>query len=459
MLFISFFSNLFEKFIGFDKGKSKQEEIFIINEKQIFTKINSLDSYSGAYFPIFYIENNLIYLNGFINYQDKKHFFDESDKNSILKAINYGNLLINEKYNDFSNLNLKNVNCGSLGIEILIKMNFHNLKVLKLSGSKMTSNSILLFKDSIFSNLTELDLSNNGIGNLIIENLDKSNLINLTKLNLSSNMISNEGLKLFSSKNFEKLIELNLSYNGKIDDIGIKYLKNSKLSNLKALYLECIDLVCDGLNFIVELPFANSIENLALYLSNKIKYEDIQKIYHNYKSNLINLKNLTFTREDLGNLNLRFLLIGDYSSNREVYYYIDESKGYRNHLSTIGIDFTTKIVLSELKIKVKAQFWVSTLFERSNRLPKTNFKGAKGCILSFYMGNKSSFDVVKIHGQTISQLNIPFAILAKKNGDEINETNIQSFIDKFGGKVFYYDDNNKKGIDEAIGYLAEKYIK
>ena len=188
MLFISFFSNLFEKFIGFDKGKSKQEEIFIINEKQIFTKINSLDSYSGAYFPIFYIENNLIYLNGFINYQDKKHFFDESDKNSILKAINYGNLLINEKYNDFSNLNLKNVNCGSLGIEILIKMNFHNLKVLKLSGSKMTSNSILLFKDSIFSNLTELDLSNNGIGNLIIENLDKSNLINLTKLNLSRNV-------------------------------------------------------------------------------------------------------------------------------------------------------------------------------------------------------------------------------------------------------------------------------
>ena len=74
LLFISFFSNLFEKFIGFDKGKSKQEEIFIINEKQIFTKINSLDSYSGAYFPIFYIENNLIYLNGFINYQDKNTF-------------------------------------------------------------------------------------------------------------------------------------------------------------------------------------------------------------------------------------------------------------------------------------------------------------------------------------------------------------------------------------------------
>ena len=80
---------------------NQNKKKYIINEKQIFTKINSLDSYSGAYFPIFYIENNLIYLNGFINYQDKKHSFDESDKNSILKAINYGNLLINEKYNDF----------------------------------------------------------------------------------------------------------------------------------------------------------------------------------------------------------------------------------------------------------------------------------------------------------------------------------------------------------------------
>ena len=70
---------------------NQNKKKYIINEKQIFTKINSLDSYSGAYFPIFYIENNLIYLNGFINYQDKKHFFDESDKNSILKAINYVN--------------------------------------------------------------------------------------------------------------------------------------------------------------------------------------------------------------------------------------------------------------------------------------------------------------------------------------------------------------------------------
>ena len=190
----------------------------------------------------------------------------------------------------------------------------------------MTSNSILLLKDNIFSNLTELDLSNNGIGNVIIDNLDKSNLMHLTKLNLSKTMISNGGLKFFSSKNFEKLIELDLSYNEKIDDNGIKYLKDSKLSNLKSLNLEYIKLYNDGFNLIIKLPFSNSIENLALYLSNKIKYEDIPKISHKLESNLTNLKNLTYIREGLEDLRLKFLLFGQTSSYREVFFSIDDSK-------------------------------------------------------------------------------------------------------------------------------------
>lgn len=84
--------------------------------------------------------------------------------------------------------------------------------------------------------------------------------------------------------------------------------------------------------------FANSIENHTLYLNHKINYEDIPKIYHKFKSNLINLKNLSFTREGLGNLNLRFLLIWDSSFNREIYYLSAESHGYNNKLNAIGLD-------------------------------------------------------------------------------------------------------------------------
>ena len=215
----------------------------------------------------------------------------------------------------------------------------------------------------------------------------------------------------------------------------------------------------DGFNFIIKLPFSNSIENLSLYLSNKIKYEDIPKISHKLESNLRNLKNLTYIREDFEKLKLKFLLIGETFSNKEVYFSIDNSRRYDNHLTTIGIDFISKIVLSELKIKVKVCFWVGTGYERFRAMNKTFFKGAHGCILNFYMGDKSSFEVIKYNIKTIFEYNIPFVLLAKKDGQEIDDATIQSFIKKYGEKVFYYDENNKKGIDEAIGYLAEKNIK
>ena len=239
MLLISFFSNLFEKYIGIDKSKSNQEESFIINGKKEYIKNNNINYCNDIKLPIYYKENNLIYLNGFFNNKEN-HFLTENDKNSILKAIYFTSLLINEKYKDFSTLNLSHANCGSLGIEILIKINFQNLKILKLSRSKMTSNSILLLKDNIFSNLTELDLSNNGIGNVIIDNLDKSNLMHLTKLNLSKTMISNSGLKYFSSKNFEKLSFYNIYHIGRIHSPKIEKIGKKRIGGMahKILFIK-----------------------------------------------------------------------------------------------------------------------------------------------------------------------------------------------------------------------------
>ena len=123
------------------------------------------------------------------------------------------------------------------------------------------------------------------------------------------------------------------------------------------------------------------------------------------------------------------------------------------------MDFISKIVLSELKIKVKGHFYIGAGYEQLRTMNKTFFKGAHGCILNFYMGDKNSFDVIKYNIKTLFENNKPFALLAKKDGQEIDDATIQSFIKKYGEKIFYYDENNKKGIDEAIGYLAEKNIK
>ena len=316
LLVLSFFTNLFEYYLGVEKNTDlKKDPNFIIynGQKTFVNEVDKIDEES----PIFYIKNNLIYLNGFYKNKEKHNFYSEK-KNLILKAIYLGNTLIDDKYKNFNNLGLSGADCGSMGIQILIEINFQNLKILNLNGCKMTSNSILLFNHKMFSNLTELDLSNNYIGDNLIENLEKSNLINLTKLNISNNEISNIGLKIFSSKNFINLIDLDLSRNLNIDDIGIKYLKDSQLSNLKSLNLEYVNLNYKGFDYLINLPFSSTIENLSLHLSKKIKYDDIPKISQKLEINLKNLKDLTYIREGIDELKFKFFIIGYPSPRNDI---------------------------------------------------------------------------------------------------------------------------------------------
>ena len=174
----------------------------------------------------------------------------------------------------------------------------------------------------MFSNLIELDLKNNNISDILIQNLDKCNLTNLLNLNISKNDISNNGLKYFSSNNFKNLEKLNLSYNQKINDLGIEYLKNSKLFNLKNLNLEHIYLDYKGLYCLTEVPFKESVETLALYLTNKIEYKDIPMITKKLESNLKKLNNLTYLRENMENLRFKYSLIGHSDINKKVFYYL-----------------------------------------------------------------------------------------------------------------------------------------
>ena len=325
LLLISFFMNLFEYYLGLEKNDSSKEDSNFIIRNGEKTFVKEVDKMTEKC-PIFYIKNNLIYLNGFYN-KKEKNILNKEKSNLILKAIYFGSTLVDDKYRNFNSLNLNGTDCGSMGIQILTEINFPNLKILKLNGSKMTSNSILLF-NKMFSNLSELDLSNNYIGDILIENLEKSNLINLTKLNISNNEISSNGLKIFSSKNFINLIDLDLSHNINIDDNGIMYLKDSQLSNLKSLNLEYANLYYTGFDYLINLPFSKTIETLSLYLSKKIKFDDIPKITQKLESNLKNLKDLTYIREGINELLFKLLFIGYTSTKKEVCSYIWMSNNY-----------------------------------------------------------------------------------------------------------------------------------
>ena len=452
LLFISFFVNLFEYYLGLEKNRpSEKVSNFIVcnGQKIVVEKENQINEE----FPVFYIKNNLVYLNGFYNNKGKCNFYIEK-VNLILKAIYFGNSLIDDKYRDFNNLNLNEADCGSMGIQILIQIYFPNLKILKLNGSKMTSKSILLFNHKMFSNLTELDLSNNYIGDTLIENLEKSNLINLTKLNISNNEISNKGLKIFSSKNFINLIELDLSHNLNIDDDGIIYLKDSQLLHLKSLNLEFVNLNYKGFDYLINLPFSNIVETLSLYLTKKIKYDDISKISQKLESNLKNLKHLTYIRGGKDELKFSSIIIGFSSPGIEVFSYLGNLKDI--FLNPLGIDKAKKQIISDLKIKVNATFWITASQDRFRSIPKKFYQNSDAIMLCFDINDKSSFEFVNkcaidlVNGNT----NIPFAYFAKKGCYEDKD-----IINKLHEKIFYYDDENKTGIDAGIGYLADKFIK
>ena len=45
------------------------------------------------------------------------------------------------------------------------------------------------------------------------------------------------------------------------------------------------------------------------------------------------------------------------------------------------------------------------------------------------------------------------------NGEYSKINNGEEKIKNYGGKIFYFNDNNKKGIDDGIGWLADKFTK
>ena len=455
-LIISFFSNLFEKYLGIElKINNNDYEKCIIEDKtKIYLNLENQkerDKYKG--YPVYYIKDHLLYLNEFINFEGKFDYL-RNNINSYLKMIYVNSLIIDEQYKNLNVINLSNSRCGSKGIEILIKICFPNLNILKLNNIGIKSDAIKLLKDKMFLNLSELDLSRNNLEDVAIEYLDKLNLINLKKLNISDNNITNNSLKIFESKNFINLIELNLSYNRKIDDKGIKYMKNSQLINLKTLNLEYVFLDYEGLYLLSNLPFSNNIENLYLYLTKKIKYEDIPSINKNLESNCKNLKNFTYIRENMKDLKFNFLLVGYSDISEKIYQYLSGNR--ENYLNTLGIDYKTKTVISELKIKVEITFWITSGIERFRYLPKSYYKKADGIVFSFGMNNESSFDFVTSNARNIE---IPYVYLSKNEEQSIiTEANLKKVLD-VGGKIFYFDEDNKKGIDDGIGWLADKFTK
>ncbi len=80
-----------------------------------------------------------------------------------------------------------------------------------------------------------------------------------------------------------------------------------------------------------------------------------------------------------------------------------------------------------------------------------------GLFFSFGMNDYSSFYFVTSNARNIKD--IPYVYLSKNEEQSIiTDADLKKVLD-IGGKIFYFDDENKKGIDDGIGWLTDKFTK
>ena len=204
----------------------------LCNKEHIIEKeyYNSLDD----------ISKNILKRNKNIILKEKEINI-KNDKNNVNEELLKFNKLfnLNIENSNILKLNLKNKEINNNKLQLLINVNFIELKQLYLSNNKISDIKELLKVK--LEKLEILDLSVNEISNIDV--LEKLNLIQLKKLNLSGNNISD--IKVLEKLKLEKLEILNLSMNElmNIDIIGkvmfkeLKelYLAHNKISDIKVL--------------------------------------------------------------------------------------------------------------------------------------------------------------------------------------------------------------------------------
>lgn len=194
------------------------------------------------------------------------------------KLLNEFNSLYNTKLNGNEiTVELNDKEIGDTGFELLSKIKFKNLEILKLKGNNITKVDPLANLCSKKSK--KLDLSYNKIENISVLSDNKFNLKGINKLLLNNNLI--EDISVFGIEDvFPQLKKLNISNN------RIKYELEDTKKTLKELKEKLISLRYDDFNYSDNEYFL--ISNYSSVLTDK---ENIEFLNDRFK-----LKNPKITK-------------------------------------------------------------------------------------------------------------------------------------------------------------------
>jgi small GTP-binding protein len=139
-----------------------------------------------------------------------------------------------------------------------------------------------------------------------------------------------------------------------------------------------------------------------------------------------------------------------------------DNKFSKHHLTTIGIDFKTKIV-SYYDKKIKLYIWDTAGQERFRNIAQQYYNGADGIFLVYDVTDRKSFEKVSEWMKTIlsykTKDKIGLILLANKVDSDTREISMdegQKLSNEFGIKYFETSALNNYNLDESFNCMVEE---
>ena len=137
---------------------------------------------------------------------------------------------------------------------------------------------------------------------------------------------------------------------------------------------------------------------------------------------------------------------------------------FKNHLSTIGLDFKIKTINYANKL-IKLQIWDTSSKENYKNITTSYLKGADGVIIMFDETDQNSFKNIRTWIENI-ELNPNKSlkkVLVGNNCDEPNrvifEEEGKKMADEFNIRFFESSVKTGKNVKEVFYYLVEEILK